>query len=71
MSLDKEDIAYLKEVFVQKDDCAKTVARENEKINELKVILAKTNTKLTIMISILATIAVPIVAVCVKFLFPI
>lgn len=69
MALEPEDIAYLQALFVPKDECNKTVARENEKINDLKVLVEKTNTKLSIMIAILAAIAGPLVALCVKLLF--
>lgn len=69
MALEPEDIAYLQAFFVPKDECSKTVARENEKIAELAVLGAKTNTKLSILIGILTTIAVPILTICVKLLF--
>ena len=69
MSLDKDDISYLKEVFVQKDDCAKTVSLENEKISDLKVLLAKTNTKMSLVITLISVIGTPVVALCVKLLF--
>lgn len=69
MSLDKDDISYLKEVFVQKDDCSKTVALENEKISDMKVLLAKTNTKLSLVIALMSVIGPPVVALCVKLLF--
>ncbi len=69
MPLDKDDLAYLKEVFVQKDDCSKTSAKQNEKITDLTVLLTKTNTKLSILIAILSAIAAPLLAICVKFLY--
>lgn len=69
MALEPEDITYLKEIFVPKDECNKTVAHENEKISNMMVLLAKTNTKLSILIGILASIAVPILTLCVKLLF--
>lgn len=69
MALEPEDITYLKAIFVPKDECNKTVAAENEKISNLMVLLAKTNTKLSILIGILATIAVPLLTLCVKLLF--
>lgn len=69
MSLDKDDISYLKEVFVQKDDCSKTVALENEKISDMKVLLAKNNTKLSLVIALMSVIGTPVVALCVKLLF--
>lgn len=69
MALEPEDIAYLQALFVPKDECNKTVARENEKISELALLGAKTNTKLSILIGILSMIAVPILTICVKLLF--
>lgn len=69
MALDKEDLQYLKAIFVQREDCNKTVSAETEKINELTVLFAKSNTKLSILIGILATIAAPILTLCIKFLF--
>ena len=58
-------------------DCDEKLGAENEKIEGLESRLtdvcieqAKTNTRLSIMIGILATIAAPIVALCIKLLFP-
>lgn len=58
------------------NDCEELVKAEEAKIgslehniNELKVELAKTNTRLGIMIGILGTIAVPLLALCIKLLF--
>lgn len=76
----KEEIEQLEQIFdgryVQKDDCTKTVDKENEKINklsqdvqQLKVEIAKMNTKLGILIGILSAIGVPLISVCVKMLF--
>lgn len=57
-------------------DCEETVKTEDNKIEklrnsitELKIEQAKTNTRLAILIGILCAIAVPLVSVCVKFLF--
>lgn len=66
--------------YVKLDDCEKTVDREGSRVDELKgefirlreevrVDRAKTNTRLNILIGILSAIAVPIVGVCVKWLF--
>lgn len=58
------------------EDCDEIVSNEEKKIDklnniimELKIEQAKTNTRLAILIGILTTIAVPILAVCVKLLF--
>ena len=58
------------------DDCIETVESERKKIEkledtitELKIEQVKTNTRLAILIGILSTIAIPILALCVKLLF--
>ena len=58
------------------DDCNETVESERKKIEklegtipELKIEQVKTNTRLAILIGILSTIAIPILALCVKLLF--
>jgi chromosome segregation ATPase len=58
------------------DDCNDTVESERKKIEqlektitELKIEQVKTNTRLAILIGILSTIAIPILALCVKLLF--
>ena len=58
------------------DDCNETVEGERKKIEklensitELKIEQVKTNTRLAILIGILSTIAIPILALCVKLLF--
>lgn len=75
-----EELEQLEQIFdgryVQKDDCAKTVDKENEKIDlltldvqGLKIEIAKMNTKLGVVIGILSAIGVPVVSCCVKMLF--
>lgn len=58
------------------DDCNEMVESERKKIEklegtitELKIEQVKTNTRLAILIGILSTIAIPILALCVKLLF--
>ena len=58
------------------DDCNETIENERKKIEklentitELKIEQVKTNTRLAILIGILSTIAIPILALCVKLLF--
>lgn len=58
------------------NDCIETVESERKKIEklensitELKIEQVKTNTRLAILIGILSTIAIPILALCVKLLF--
>lgn len=66
--------------YVLVDDCENSRENETSKIEglkdeftrlreEVRVDRAKTNTRLNILIAILSTLAVPIVGVCVKFLF--
>lgn len=58
------------------DDCDEKITNENNKIvdlqnkyNDVRVELAKTNTRLGILIAILSAIAVPVLALCVKLIF--
>ena len=66
--------------YVLIEDCEENRNKEAGKIDglkeefaclreEVRVDRAKTNTRLNILIAILSTLAVPIVGVCVKFLF--
>lgn len=66
--------------YVLVEDCEKSRETEISKIDDLKeefarlreevrVDRAKTNTRLNILISILSTLAVPVIGVCVKLLF--
>ena len=75
-----EELEQLEQIFdgryVQKDDCAKTVDRENEKIDRLtldvqglKIEIAKMNIKLAVLIGILSAIGVSVIPLCVKMLF--
>ena len=63
-------------VYRRINDCNNIVTSEEDKIDklqnsitELKVEQAKTNTRLAILIAILSAIGVPILSVCIKFLF--
>ena len=66
--------------YVLVEDCEENRNKEMGKIEglkeefsslreEVRVDRAKTNTRLNILIAILSTLAVPIIGVCVKFLF--
>lgn len=55
--------------YVKQTDCKNIVNEEDKKIDNLTLEFAKSNTKLNILIGILATIAVPIIGVCIKMLF--
>ena len=66
--------------YVLVEDCEKSRETETNKVaglkeefarlrEEVRVDRAKTNTRLNILITILSTLAVPIIGVCVKLLF--
>ena len=55
--------------FVAKDDCNRIVKGEDDKIDQIMLKFTENNTKLNILIGILVTIAVPVVGVCVSYLF--
>lgn len=66
--------------YVLVEDCEENRSKETSKIDglkeefsrlreEVRVDRAKTNTRLNILITILSTLAVPIIGVCVKLLF--
>ena len=67
--IEPEDLSYLKEIFVPREECNQTVVAENEKINKIAITEAKNGTKLSIMIGILSAIAVPVIGLCVSLLF--
>lgn len=71
-----EDIERLKDIFVPRKECQKNIDVEDKKIELLReenkktqIAVAKLDTKLGIIISILGAIAVPVLGVCVKLLF--
>ena len=69
--------------YVLVEDCEKTVEKEQDKIDKIykdiaqmrqdfssmRVERAKDSTKLSVVVGVLCTIAVPIIALCVKLLF--
>lgn len=55
--------------FVAKDDCNRIVKDEDDKIEQIMLKFTENNTKLNILIGILTAIAVPILSVCVNYLF--
>ena len=69
MLADHEMLDQLKEIFVTRKECSETVETENQKINDLALIEARNGTKLSVLIGILGTIAVPVLGICIKFLF--
>lgn len=69
MQLDRDTIESLKEIFVTKDSCDRTVRSEDEKISKLEIKLARLDTKLGVLIALLSAIAVPVISLCIKLLF--
>jgi uncharacterized protein (UPF0254 family) len=55
--------------YMTRSECAKNVSREDEKIAKMELKLVRLDTKLSILIGILAAIGVPVIALCVKLLF--
>lgn len=55
--------------YRQIEDCDDIVDKMENDQHKLELEFAKGNTKLTILIAILSTIAVPLVSVCIKYLF--
>lgn len=71
-----EDIERLKDIFVPRKECQKNIEAEDKKIEVMReenkktqIAVAKLDTKLGIIISILGAIAVAVLSVCVKSLF--
>jgi septal ring factor EnvC (AmiA/AmiB activator) len=83
LELKAQLISDLNSEYKRLDDCEKQVEKEENKIDKIfkdiaqmrqdfssmRVERAKDSTKLSIVIGILCTIAVPLVSVCVKLLF--
>lgn len=69
MLADQELIGQLREIFVTRKECNETVDAENERINHIALIEERNGTKLSALIAILSTIAVPVLGICVKVLF--
>jgi len=71
-----EDIERLKDIFVPRKECQKNIESEDKKIEMMReenkktqIAVAKLDTKLGIIISILGAIGVAVLGVCVKILF--
>ena len=83
LELKAQLISDLNGEYKRLDDCEKQVEKEESKIDKIfkdiaqmrqdfssmRVERAKDSTKLSIVIGILCTIAIPLVSVCVKLLF--
>lgn len=65
----KEDFERLDERYVRKDDCTDKHTVTDERINNLNMEIAVVKTRLGITIGILVTIAIPVLAIAIKYLF--
>lgn len=62
-------ITDLTPIFRTVSDCEEINDKSQDEIGKLKLDFAEGKTKLNIVIAILSTIAVPVIAVCIKELF--
>lgn len=69
MALEREDIDRLDERYVRKDDCNDMRTDTDKRIDEMKTDVAIMKSRLNMLIGILTTIAVPVLAIAVKYLF--
>ncbi len=71
--IEEKDLSFITKILDNRyrkvEECDKIAAKSDERQGIVEVTVAKLSTKLDILISILATIAVPIAGVCVKYLF--
>lgn len=50
-------------------DAGDRIAKVEQKVGDIRVELARVNTRLAILIAILSAVAVPLLSLCVKYLF--
>ena len=67
--IEQDDIARLDERYVKKDDCVDMRTETDKRIDSIHEDVAVVKQKLGTLIGILTTIAVPVVAIAVKYLF--
>lgn len=67
--IEQDDIARLDERYVKKDDCVDMRTETDKRIDSIHEDVAVVKQKLSTLIGILTTIAVPVVAIAVKYLF--
>lgn len=65
----KEDMDYLREMFVLRADCDRTAAEKGREIAEMRQDVAVIATKINMLLGILGAIAVPVLAIAIKLLF--
>ena len=67
--IEQDDITRLDERYVKKDDCVDMRTETDKRIDSIHEDVAVVKQKLGTLIGILTTIAVPVVAIAVKYLF--
>ncbi len=71
--MENRDIDFIQKVFDNRyrkvDDCNDLVAEQDRRQDKLEIRFAEGVTKLNVLIGILSTISIPIVGMCVKYLF--
>lgn len=67
--IDSKDLEVLDERYVRKDVCSDHRATNSKEMQEIREGLAIIKTKVNILLGILGAIAVPVLAIAVKFLF--
>ena len=67
--IEHDDFERLDERYVKKDDCIDLRADTDKRIDSIVTDMAVMKTKLNTLIAILSAIAVPVLAIAVKYLF--
>lgn len=71
--MDEKDINFLEKIFDNRyrkiDDCNDIYAAADKRQDKLEIRFAEGITKLNILIAILSAIGVPVIGVCIAFLF--
>lgn len=69
MAIEESDIKRLDERYVQKDACTEKMNESDHRMDGMQRDMAVLNVKLTWLIGILVTIAVPVLSIAIKYLF--
>lgn len=67
--ISNEDLIQLDDRYVKKDDCTDMRSITDQRIDSIHEDVAVVKQKLSTLIGILTTIAVPVVGIAVKYLF--
>ena len=69
MSINQEDLVQLDERYVKKDDCNDKMSKADDRMDVVVTDIAVMKSQMKTLIGILTTIAVPVLAIAVKYLF--